>query len=59
MSCAFSLQQIEDFTDVNEGEKEIMKLWNLHAMKHGSDSSFHILRYMSEVSVFCAWPQTK
>uniref|UniRef100_A0AAQ4QFE2 Polycomb protein VEFS-Box domain-containing protein n=1 Tax=Gasterosteus aculeatus aculeatus TaxID=481459 RepID=A0AAQ4QFE2_GASAC len=27
--------QIEDFTDVNEGEKEIMKLWNLHVMKHG------------------------
>uniref|UniRef100_A0A8C9Y1L0 SUZ12 polycomb repressive complex 2 subunit a n=1 Tax=Sander lucioperca TaxID=283035 RepID=A0A8C9Y1L0_SANLU len=28
-------KQIEDFTDVNEGEKEIMKLWNLHVMKHG------------------------
>ncbi|KAI3360184.1 hypothetical protein L3Q82_013868 [Scortum barcoo] len=27
--------QIEEFTDVNEGEKEIMKLWNLHVMKHG------------------------
>uniref|UniRef100_A0AAR2KBU2 Polycomb protein VEFS-Box domain-containing protein n=1 Tax=Pygocentrus nattereri TaxID=42514 RepID=A0AAR2KBU2_PYGNA len=22
--------QIEEFTDVNEGEKEVMKLWNLH-----------------------------
>lgn len=21
--------------DVNEGEKEVMKLWNLHVMKHG------------------------
>lgn len=21
--------------DVNEGEKEIMKLWNLHVMRHG------------------------
>ncbi|CAL9692750.1 unnamed protein product [Knipowitschia caucasica] len=30
-----TIKQIEDFTDVNEGEKEIMKLWNLHAMKHG------------------------
>lgn len=30
-----SLQQIEEFTDVNEGEKEIMKLWNLHVMKRG------------------------
>jgi len=23
------LQMIDDFTDVNEGEKELMKLWNL------------------------------
>uniref|UniRef100_A0A4W6DU04 SUZ12 polycomb repressive complex 2 subunit a n=1 Tax=Lates calcarifer TaxID=8187 RepID=A0A4W6DU04_LATCA len=30
-----TIKQIEDFTDVNEGEKEIMKLWNLHAMKRG------------------------
>lgn len=30
-----SLQQIEEFSDVNEGEKEVMKLWNLHVMKHG------------------------
>lgn len=28
-------KQIEEFTDVNEGEKEIMKLWNLHVMKNG------------------------
>jgi polycomb protein Su(z)12 len=26
---------IDEFTDVNEGEKEVMKLWNLHGMKHG------------------------
>lgn len=25
---------IEEFTDVNEGEKEILKLWNLHIMKN-------------------------
>lgn len=25
---------IEDFTDVNEGEKEMLKMWNLHVMKH-------------------------
>uniref|UniRef100_A0A8C7Z1P7 SUZ12 polycomb repressive complex 2 subunit a n=1 Tax=Oryzias sinensis TaxID=183150 RepID=A0A8C7Z1P7_9TELE len=30
-----TMKQIEEFTDVNEGEKEIMKLWNLHVMKHG------------------------
>uniref|UniRef100_A0A3Q4GSF2 SUZ12 polycomb repressive complex 2 subunit a n=1 Tax=Neolamprologus brichardi TaxID=32507 RepID=A0A3Q4GSF2_NEOBR len=30
-----TVKQIEDFMDVNEGEKEIMKLWNLHVMKHG------------------------
>lgn len=27
---------IDEFTDVNEGEKEVMKMWNLHIMKHGS-----------------------
>ncbi|KAI1291863.1 Polycomb protein Su(z)12 [Halotydeus destructor] len=26
---------IDDFTDVNAGEKGIMKKWNLHMMKHG------------------------
>ncbi|RWS30847.1 Polycomb protein Su-like protein [Leptotrombidium deliense] len=26
---------IDEFTDVNEGEKEVMKLWNLHVMKYG------------------------
>lgn len=25
---------LEDFTDVNEGEKEMLKMWNLHVMKH-------------------------
>uniref|UniRef100_A0A669BGN0 SUZ12 polycomb repressive complex 2 subunit a n=1 Tax=Oreochromis niloticus TaxID=8128 RepID=A0A669BGN0_ORENI len=30
-----TVKQIEDFMDVNEGEKEIMKLWNLHVMKRG------------------------
>uniref|UniRef100_A0A3Q0SMJ7 SUZ12 polycomb repressive complex 2 subunit a n=1 Tax=Amphilophus citrinellus TaxID=61819 RepID=A0A3Q0SMJ7_AMPCI len=30
-----TVKQIEDFMDVNEGEKEIMKLWNLHVMKYG------------------------
>ena len=28
------LQMIDEFTDVNEGEKELMKLWNLHVMKY-------------------------
>uniref|UniRef100_A0A8C5G7W5 Polycomb protein VEFS-Box domain-containing protein n=1 Tax=Gouania willdenowi TaxID=441366 RepID=A0A8C5G7W5_GOUWI len=27
--------QLDEFTDVNEGEKEVMKLWNLHVMNHG------------------------
>lgn len=26
---------IDEFTDVNEGEKEMMKLWNCHIMRHG------------------------
>lgn len=25
---------LEEFTDVNEGEKEMLKMWNLHVMKH-------------------------
>lgn len=28
-------QMIDEFTDVNDGEKELIKLWNLHCMKHG------------------------
>ncbi|XP_039967022.1 polycomb protein Su(z)12 isoform X2 [Bactrocera neohumeralis] len=30
-----TIQMIDEFSDVNEGEKELMKLWNLHVMKHG------------------------
>ncbi|XP_018091054.1 polycomb protein suz12 isoform X3 [Xenopus laevis] len=30
-----TITQIEEFSDVNEGEKEVMKMWNLHVMKHG------------------------
>ncbi|CAG2162128.1 unnamed protein product [Oppiella nova] len=26
---------IDEFTDVNEGEKEVMKMWNLHIMSNG------------------------
>ena len=26
---------IDEFTDVNRGEKEMMKLWNLFAMEQG------------------------
>lgn len=32
-SC--SLQMIDEFTDVNDGEKKLMKLWNIHVMKRG------------------------
>lgn len=32
---AKTMMMIDDFTDVNEGEKELMKMWNLHIMKHG------------------------
>ena len=34
---------IDEFTDVNEGEKEVMKLWNLHGMKHGLVTNFSII----------------
>lgn len=30
-----TMMMIDEFTDVNEGEKELMKLWNLHVMRHG------------------------
>uniref|UniRef100_A0A8C1YMH7 Polycomb protein suz12-A n=1 Tax=Cyprinus carpio TaxID=7962 RepID=A0A8C1YMH7_CYPCA len=30
-----TVMQIDEFMDVNEGEKEVMKLWNLYVMKHG------------------------
>ncbi|EZA48190.1 polycomb protein suz12-B isoform X1 [Ooceraea biroi] len=30
-----TMMMIDDFTDVNEGEKELMKMWNLHIMKYG------------------------
>ncbi|XP_048411019.1 polycomb protein suz12-B isoform X1 [Stegostoma tigrinum] len=38
-----TITQIDEFTDVNEGEKEVMKLWNLHVMKHGfiADNQMH------------------
>ena len=29
------IQMIEEFTDVNRGEKELMKLWNLFALDNG------------------------
>jgi len=28
-----TIQMIDEFTDVNEGEKEVMKMWNLHVMR--------------------------
>jgi hypothetical protein len=30
-----SQRMIDEFTDVNKGEKEMMKLWNLFAMEEG------------------------
>ncbi|XP_022918148.1 polycomb protein Su(z)12 [Onthophagus taurus] len=32
---AKTMMMIDEFTDVNEGEKELMKMWNLHVMKYG------------------------
>ncbi|KAJ8404218.1 hypothetical protein AAFF_G00339910 [Aldrovandia affinis] len=36
-----TITQIEEFTDVNEGEKEVMKLWNLHVMKFIADNQMN------------------
>ena len=30
----YFFQLLDEFSDVNEGEKEIMKLWNIHIMHH-------------------------
>lgn len=35
---------IDEFTDVNDGEKEIMKMWNLHVMREG---------YILFIIIFC------
>ncbi|XP_052789005.1 polycomb protein suz12-like [Mya arenaria] len=32
--CQKSVNLIDEFTDVNEGEKELMKMWNTHCMKY-------------------------
>ncbi|XP_013401571.1 polycomb protein suz12 [Lingula anatina] len=29
-----TIQMLDEFTDVNEGEKEIMKMWNIHVMRN-------------------------
>lgn len=31
----FSTKLIDEFIDVDDGEKALMKLWNLHVLKHG------------------------
>lgn len=41
---------IDDFTDVNDGEKELMKMWNLHVMKHGY--VFEISRMLNICIIF-------
>lgn len=46
------LQQIEDFMDVNEGEKEIMKLWNLHVMKRGYVLSKAFIKWQKFFGLF-------
>lgn len=30
-----TVNMIDEFTDVNEGEKSLMKLWNIHCLKYG------------------------
>lgn len=35
-------RMIDEFTDVNEGEKALMKLWNLHIMRNGCISDTQI-----------------
>lgn len=37
-----TMMMIDEFTDVNEGEKELMKMWNLHVMKYNYVGDFQI-----------------
>lgn len=37
-----TMAMIDDFTDVNDGEKELMKMWNLHVMKYNFVGEVHI-----------------
>ncbi|XP_031571948.1 polycomb protein SUZ12-like [Actinia tenebrosa] len=37
-----TLQMIDEFTDVNEGEKELMKLWNIHLMTNSFQSDSQV-----------------
>lgn len=43
------LQMIDEFTDVNRGEKEMMKLWNLFAMEQGYSYALFCAKYSSIV----------
>lgn len=40
-----TMQMLDEFTDVNEGEKELMKMWNLHMMSK---------RYVGDVQISLA-----
>ena len=41
----FVLQMIDEFTDVNRGEKELMKLWNTFSMQNKYESSYSYIIY--------------
>lgn len=38
-----TIQLIDEFTDVNDGEKQLMKLWNLHLMKNSYIADFQVI----------------
>lgn len=50
MPVFFCLQMIDEFTDVNRGEKEMMKLWNLFAMEQGYSYAFFFAKYSAKYS---------
>jgi polycomb protein SUZ12 len=43
---------IDEFTDVNEGEKEVMKMWNLHIMKNGFVFNYLVLTEINFEFIF-------
>ncbi|XP_014666006.1 PREDICTED: polycomb protein suz12-B-like [Priapulus caudatus] len=47
-----TIHMIDEFSDVNEGEKELTKLWNLHILKHQYIANCRSSAVSARVSLF-------
>lgn len=52
ISYSIILQMIDEFTDVNKGEKELMKLWNTFSMQNKYERTWNF------TNTVCAWAGT-